>query len=95
MNWSPFLEVFVGLFLLVGIGLGWLTRIPVILIGAGAGVLVFLGILLAEQAADYEPWNWNIGADTLGIYFMLGVFAAIPAFLTALLGRFIKRRIET
>lgn len=95
MQWSPFLEIFIGLFLLVGIVLGWFTRIPVVLIGLGAGVLVFLGILLAEQAMDYEPWNWEIGGDTLGIYSMLGALAAIPAFLTALLGRFIKRRRET
>lgn len=95
MQWSPFLEIFVGLFLLIGVGLGWLTRLPVMLIGACAGALVFLGILFAEQAMDYDPWNWTIGADTLWVYFMLGVFAALPALLAALLGRWIKRRRET
>jgi len=95
MQWSPFLEIFVGLFLLLGFGLGWFTRIPVLAIGLCAGVLVFAAILIAEQAADYEPWNWDIGYDTLGIYAMLGLLGGVPAFLTALLGRIIKRRRET
>ena len=95
MNWSPFLEIFVGLFLLIGIGLGWFTRIRVWVIGIGAWALVFFGILLVEQAAHYEPWNREISPNTLWVYFMLGVFAAVPAFLTALIGRFIKRRRES
>lgn|GEM_PF-5737794 len=95
MNWSPFLEIFVALFVLLGIGLGWFTRIPLIVIGAVCGVLVFAGFLLAEQAMDYDPWNWELSSEALWVYFMLGAFAAVPAFIAALIGRMIKRRRET
>ncbi|UAB78060.1 hypothetical protein INR77_15080 [Erythrobacter sp. SCSIO 43205] len=94
MNWSPFLEIFVGLFLALGIGLGWFTRIRVIVIGLAAGLFVFATILIAEQAMHHTPWNRELSSETLWVYFMLGVFAAVPAFIAALIGRLIKRRRE-
>ena len=95
MNWSPFLEIFVGLFLLLGVGLGWFTRIAPIVIELACGVLIFAGFLLAEQAMDYDPWNWELSSEALRVYIMLGAFAAVPAFIAALIGRMIKRRRET
>ena len=90
MHWSPFLEIFIGLFLAAGAALGWFTRIPVILIGLGAGILVFIGMLLTENTLAFS--EWNISPEALWVYLILALFAAVPAFITALLGRILKRR---
>lgn len=90
MNWSPFLEIFVGMFQLMGVALGRFTAIRVWWIGLGIFLPVALGLMIAEQSTQSR--GWSLSGEDLSIYALLGGFAAVPALATAALGRYLKRR---
>jgi len=92
MQISPFLEIFVGLFLTLGLAIGWFTNIRVWLFALVVAVLVFAGIAGAE--AQNPPANPRLTVENLQIAGLLAAVAAIPAFLTAGFTRLIKRRRE-
>ena len=90
MQISPFLEIFVGLFLALGLGIGWFTRIRLVVFALIVAILVFAGIAVAE--AQNPPADPRLTVENLQIAGLIAGLAAIPAFLSAGLTRLIKSR---
>lgn len=90
MQISPFLEIFVGLFLLSGALVGWFTRIPVILFAAAIAVIAFSGFAYLESLNP--PAAPRLSEEDVYVSVFIAGLAAIPALLSAGLGRFLKRR---
>ncbi|MDY7096954.1 MAG: hypothetical protein SXU28_02330 [Pseudomonadota bacterium] len=93
MQVSPFLEIFVGLFLVFGLSTGWFTRARVWAFAIVIGLVVFA--LWAFLESQNPPANPGLTVENVQVAALIGCLAAIPAFLSAGLARIIKRRRET
>jgi hypothetical protein len=93
MQISPFLEIFVATFVLFGSVIGWFTRIRVLLFAVLVALCVFA--LLAILSSFDPPANPSLTSDDVAVSAFIAGFAAVPALLAAMTGRFLRNRRES
>ena len=90
MQVSPFLELFVAFFLLLGGVVGWFTRIRILVFLLTLMAIVFVGLVIVSSL--HSPAAPELTTDDIYVSALITAFAAAPALLSAAIARVLKTR---
>jgi len=90
---ASFILVPAAFFFLMGGAFGRFTSRPVLSIGAGIAVVIFIVWIVLELISTYDPPNLNPAMFTIALF--VAAVGAFPAWIGGAIGRWAKRRMSS